>query len=133
MVELAAALGISRRVGDIHICIAVAQERDEGYLLRALVEREQDKGIRAAGVALGIVNADKQDIYNILARIFFAAVLRPRRYECVETGSVRRIIHIVELIFGRESIIRVNFSVLIYIDKPDFCKNINAHSHSCQH
>ena len=133
MVELAAALGISRRVGDIHICIAVTQERDEGYLLRALVEREQNEGIRAAGVALGIVNADKQDIYNILARIFFAAVLRPRRYERVETGSVRRIIHIVELIFGRESIIRVDLSVLIYIDKPDFCKNINANNHSRKH
>ena len=133
MVELAAALGISCRVGDVHICITVAQKRDEGYLLRALVEREQDKGIRAAGVALGIVNADKQDIYNILARIFCAAVLRPRRYECVETGSIRRVIHIVELIFGRESIIRVDLSVLIYIDKPDFCKNINAHNHSRKH
>ena len=133
MVELAAALGISRRVGDIHICIAVAQERGEGYLLRALVEREQDKGIRATRIALGIVNADKQDIYNILARIFFAAVLRPRRYECVETGSVRRIIHIVELVFGRESIIRVDLSVLIYIDKPDFCKNIDAQNHCRKH
>ena len=38
MVELAAALGIPSRIGDIHICIAVTQERDEGYLLRALVE-----------------------------------------------------------------------------------------------
>ena len=133
MVELAAALGISRRVGDVHICIAVTQERDEGYLLRALVERKQDKGIRTAGVALGIVNTNKQNIYNILARIFFAAVLRPCRYERIKSGSVRRIIHIVELIFGRESIIRVDLSVLIYIDKPDFCKNINSHSHSCQH
>ena len=133
MVELAAALGIPSRVGDVHICITVAQKRDESYLFRALVEREQDKGIRAAGVALGIVNADKQDVYNILARIFFAAVLRPRRYERVETGGVRRIIHIVELVLGRKGIIRVDLSILIYIDKSDFCKNINTHNHSCKH
>ena len=133
MVELAAALGISRRVGDIHICIAVAQERDEGYLLRALVEREQDKGIRATRIALGIVNADKQNIYNILARIFFAAVLRPCCYERIKSGSIRRVIHIVELVFGRESIIRIDLSILIYIDKPDFCKNINAKNYSRKH
>ena len=124
MVSLAAALGAV----DVHIGVAVSEERHERYRLGLFVEREQDDGIRASAFCLAglAVNAEEQNIDYILARILRAAVLRPRGYKAVDARSVADIIHSLKLLLGRKGAIRIAVSAVIDGNKSELIADIDA-------
>ena len=117
VVRLAAALGAV----DVHIGIAVSEERHESYRLGLSVEREQNNRIRASagGLAGLAVNAEKQNIDYVLARILRAAVLSPSGYEAVDIRSVADIVHGVKLLLGRKGALGVAVAAVVDGNQPE--------------